>query len=90
VAIAGAFAYAELGNLMPRVGGQYAYLNAAWHPVVASCTVGPAARHRNRRNCGGGHHLAQYTLQLVGAPQANPCRLPSGRSRSCPSSTSSA
>ena len=34
VAIAGAFAYAELGRLMPRAGGQYVYLREAWHPVV--------------------------------------------------------
>jgi APA family basic amino acid/polyamine antiporter len=34
VALAGAFAYAELGRLMPRAGGQYVYLRDAWHPVV--------------------------------------------------------
>ena len=34
VALAGAFAYAELGQLMPRAGGQYVYLRDAWHPVV--------------------------------------------------------
>jgi APA family basic amino acid/polyamine antiporter len=34
VAIAGAFAYAELGALMPRAGGNYVYLRDAWHPVV--------------------------------------------------------
>ena len=34
VAIAGAFAYAELGRLLPRAGGQYVYLREAWHPVV--------------------------------------------------------
>lgn len=34
VAMAGAFAYAELGQLMPRAGGQYVYLGEAWHPVV--------------------------------------------------------
>jgi len=32
--MAGAFAYAELGQLMPRAGGQYVYLGQAWHPVV--------------------------------------------------------
>ena len=34
VAIAGAFAYAELGRRLPRAGGQYVYLREAWHPVV--------------------------------------------------------
>ncbi len=34
VALAGAFAYAELGSLFPRVGGQYAYLRDAFHPLV--------------------------------------------------------
>jgi APA family basic amino acid/polyamine antiporter len=34
VAMAGAFAYAELGHLLPRAGGQYVYLREAWHPVV--------------------------------------------------------
>jgi APA family basic amino acid/polyamine antiporter len=34
VALAGAFAYAELGARLPRAGGQYVYLREAWHPVV--------------------------------------------------------
>src|SRR6185295_14817215 len=34
IAMAGAFAYAELGYLLPRAGGQYVYLREAWHPVV--------------------------------------------------------
>jgi APA family basic amino acid/polyamine antiporter len=34
VALIGAFAYAELGRLMPRAGGQYVYLGEAWHPLV--------------------------------------------------------
>jgi basic amino acid/polyamine antiporter, APA family len=34
VALAGAFAYAELGQLLPRAGGQYVYLSQAWHPLV--------------------------------------------------------
>src|SRR4026208_888953 len=35
VALIGAFVYAELAALRPRVGGQYAYLRDAYHPVVA-------------------------------------------------------
>ncbi len=34
VAILGAFIYAELASRMPQVGGQYAYLREAFHPVV--------------------------------------------------------
>ena len=34
VALAGAFAYGELGALFPRAGGQYVYLTEAYHPVV--------------------------------------------------------
>jgi basic amino acid/polyamine antiporter, APA family len=35
IALIGAFVYAELATLRPRVGGQYAYLRDAYHPVVA-------------------------------------------------------
>lgn len=34
IALAGAFAYAELGQRMPQAGGQYVYLSKAWHPLV--------------------------------------------------------
>jgi APA family basic amino acid/polyamine antiporter len=34
VALAGALAYAELGSLLPRAGGQYVYLRDAWHPIA--------------------------------------------------------
>jgi APA family basic amino acid/polyamine antiporter len=34
VALAGAFAYAELAQRLPRAGGQYVYLGEAWHPLV--------------------------------------------------------
>jgi basic amino acid/polyamine antiporter, APA family len=35
IALIGAFVYAELAGLRPRVGGQYAYLRDAYHPIVA-------------------------------------------------------
>src|SRR5438874_6398803 len=35
IALLGAFVYAELAALRPRVGGQYAYLRDAYHPMVA-------------------------------------------------------
>jgi basic amino acid/polyamine antiporter, APA family len=34
VALAGAYAYAELGAIFPKAGGQYVYLRDAWHPIV--------------------------------------------------------
>ena len=34
IALAGALAYAELGALFPHVGGQYAYLRDAYHPLA--------------------------------------------------------
>jgi basic amino acid/polyamine antiporter, APA family len=35
IALIGAFVYAELAALRPNVGGQYAYLRDAYHPIVA-------------------------------------------------------
>jgi APA family basic amino acid/polyamine antiporter len=35
IALAGSFIYAELAALMPRVGGQYAYIREAYHPALA-------------------------------------------------------
>lgn len=35
IALIGAFVYGELAALRPRVGGQYAYLRDAYHPIVA-------------------------------------------------------
>src|ERR1041385_3020412 len=35
IALIGAFVYAELAALRPAVGGQYAYLRDAYHPIVA-------------------------------------------------------
>src|SRR6187200_1196470 len=35
IALLGAFVYAELAARRPGVGGQYAYLRDAYHPIVA-------------------------------------------------------
>src|SRR5258708_18627041 len=35
IALIGAFVYAELAARRPQVGGQYAYLRDAYHPLVA-------------------------------------------------------
>jgi APA family basic amino acid/polyamine antiporter len=34
IALAGAYAYAELGSLFPKAGGQYVYLRDGWHPLL--------------------------------------------------------
>src|SRR5215467_15288847 len=35
LALAAAFIWAELADRMPSVGGQYAYLREAYHPLIA-------------------------------------------------------
>ena len=35
IALSGAFAFAELGALFPKAGGEYVYLKEAYHPSVA-------------------------------------------------------
>lgn len=35
IALAGAFIYAELAERRPQVGGQYAYIREAYHPLIA-------------------------------------------------------
>ncbi len=34
IALAGAFIYAELADRLPKVGGQYAYIREAYHPLL--------------------------------------------------------
>src|SRR5262245_40086989 len=34
IALCGAVVFAELGTVLPRVGGQYAYFREAFHPLV--------------------------------------------------------
>src|SRR5215467_4019333 len=34
IALCGAFVFAELGTVLPRVGGQYAFFREAFHPLV--------------------------------------------------------
>ncbi len=72
VALAGAFAFAELAALFPAAGGEYAYLREAYHPVVAFL-FGWASLVMIQ---GGGLAavaitFAQYLLRLAGAPGAD-------------------
>ena len=78
VALAGAFAYAELGQRFPKAGGQYVYLRDAWHPVVGFLygwallfmiqTGGMAAV---------GITFARYALRLAGQPSRTARQSPS-------------
>src|SRR5512141_3316665 len=71
IALAGAFAFAELAALFPRAGGQYVYLREAYHPIVAFL-FGWASLLMIQ---GGGLAavaitFAQYTLRLTGTREA--------------------
>jgi len=67
IALAGAFAFAELATLFPSAGGQYVYLREAYHPLVAFL-FGWASLLMIQ---GGGLGavaitFSQYTLRLIG------------------------
>ncbi len=73
IALAGAFAFAELATLFPRAGGEYVYLREAYHPAVGFL-FGWASLVMIQ---GGGLAavaitFAQYTLRFFGASAANP------------------
>jgi APA family basic amino acid/polyamine antiporter len=71
IALAGSLAYAELGSLFPRAGGQYVYLREAYHPVVGFL-YGWALMLLIE--CGAiaavAITFAQYALRLTGRPDA--------------------
>jgi APA family basic amino acid/polyamine antiporter len=73
VAIAGAFAYAELGRLLPRAGGQYVYLREAWHPVVGFL-YGWALLFMIETGAIAAVAItfAEYALRLVGSTTVSP------------------
>jgi APA family basic amino acid/polyamine antiporter len=76
IALAGAFAYAELGGLFPKAGGQYVYLRDGLHPlagflygwglllVIESGALAAVAIT-----------FATYALRLVGRPDTPPAPL---------------
>jgi len=71
IALAGAFAFAELATLFPQAGGQYVYLREAYHPLVAFL-FGWASLLMIQ---GGGLGavaitFAQYSLRLTGRDPA--------------------
>ncbi|MGH7566262.1 MAG: APC family permease, partial [Gemmatimonadota bacterium] len=71
IALAGALAYAELGSLFPKAGGQYVYLREAYHPLVGFL-YGWALLLLIE--CGAiaavAITFAEYALRLVGRPGA--------------------
>jgi len=76
IALAGAFGYAELGALFPRVGGQYAYLRDGLHPL-AGFLYGWAllAVIESGAIAAVAIAFASYTLRLVGQPSVSPIPL---------------
>jgi APA family basic amino acid/polyamine antiporter len=69
IALAGAFAYAELGQRMPQAGGQYVYLSKAFHPVVGFL-YGWALLFMIETGAMAAVAIsfAQYALRLAGQP----------------------
>jgi APA family basic amino acid/polyamine antiporter len=69
IALAGAFAYAELGQRLPKAGGQYVYLSEAWHPVVGFL-YGWALLFMIETGAMAAVAIsfAQYALRLAGQP----------------------
>ena len=76
IALAGAFAYAELGALFPRAGGQYVYLREGLHPL-AGFLYGWAllALIESGAIAAVAITFATYALRLVGNPGAAPVPL---------------
>ncbi len=76
VALIGALVYAELGALYPRVGGQYAYLRDAYHPLAGFLYGwGLLAVIETGAIAAVAITFAQYTLRLVGRPDVGPVPL---------------
>ncbi len=79
IALAGAFAYAELGAVFPRAGGQYVYLRDGWHPL-AGFLYGWAllALIESGAIAAVAITFATYALRLVGRPDIAPAPLAVG------------
>lgn len=76
IALVGALAYAELGAIVPRAGGQYVYLREAYHPL-AGFLYGWAllAVIETGAMAAVAITFATYALRLAGFPQAEPVPL---------------
>ena len=72
VALAGALTFAELGTLFPKAGGHYAYLREAYHPMAGFLYGwGLLFMIEGGAIAAVGITFAEYTLRLVGRPEAN-------------------
>jgi basic amino acid/polyamine antiporter, APA family len=73
IALAGAFAYAELGALFPKAGGQYVYLRDGWHPL-AGFLYGWALLMMIETGAIAAVAItfATYALRLIGRPDIPP------------------
>lgn len=73
IALAGAFAYAELGQRLPSAGGQYVYLREAWHPL-AGFLYGWALLFMIETGAMAAVAItfAQYASRMVGGDGADP------------------
>jgi APA family basic amino acid/polyamine antiporter len=76
IALVGALAYAELGAIAPRAGGQYVYLRDAYHPL-AGFLYGWAllAVIETGAIAAVAITFATYALRLVGQPDTPPVAL---------------
>jgi len=76
IALAGAFAYAELGAIFPRAGGQYVYLRDGYHPL-AGFLYGWAllALIESGAIAAVAIAFASYALRLAGHPDLTPAPL---------------
>ena len=69
VALVGAFIYAELAERMPKVGGQYAYLREAFHPLVGFLYGWALLLVINAGGVAAvAVTFARYTVELTGVP----------------------
>jgi len=72
IALAGALTFAELGTLFPSAGGHYAYLRDAYHPLAGFLYGwGLLLMIEGGAIAAVGITFAEYTLRLVGRPDAS-------------------
>jgi APA family basic amino acid/polyamine antiporter len=71
IALCGAFVFAELSTVMPRVGGQYAFFREAFHPLVAFLHGwGLLLIVQSSATAAVAVAFAQYVARLVAVPPA--------------------
>ena len=66
IALAGAFIFAELSTVMPRVGGQYAFFREAFHPLIAFLHGWSLLFADRHPGAGGPAHYAAYLEDAQG------------------------